>query len=160
MAPSQNDDEVHGLVYYSRIICISIQRAEIREKPFQHPAIIAGLRGAYFTGQNCAFKKFLNRFPTTPHKGSTRTEIPITMLAMVATMIGGILQNSTSDLRDVYRFHMEFIGEISKKNPQGYHTMLATIYQLTSGVDQPQSSRTNAVAGALAAVNFADMDVN
>jgi hypothetical protein len=61
----------------------------LRARPYRNERIITVTRDLYFSGGSMSFAaRFNHRFPTHPgHNGESRNEVPIPMIALVATAV-------------------------------------------------------------------------
>ncbi|KAF9001298.1 hypothetical protein BDQ17DRAFT_1426593 [Cyathus striatus] len=112
-------------------------------KPFQHPAIISLLIG------------------------KNELEIPAAMLTLIATMVYACLRdwksgelNSRSDfsvdfLTDVYRDHIEFLGNILDGSKAKYHCMMHNLYIISATHSKGSLPASNNAIGLL---NFDEME--
>ncbi|KAF8999528.1 hypothetical protein BDQ17DRAFT_1328259 [Cyathus striatus] len=136
---------VHDLMEQTSYIYARKSTGEIDGgKPFQHPAIISLLRdGVFQAKRKPLIADHTHRFKSTVTDsiGKNELEIPAAMLALIATMVYACLRdwksgelNSRSDfsvdfLTDVYRDHIEFLGNIldgSKANTRSKGSLPAS----------------------------------
>ncbi|KAF8996925.1 hypothetical protein BDQ17DRAFT_1429433 [Cyathus striatus] len=139
-------------------------------KPFQHPAIISLLRDGIFQAKRKPLiADHVHRFKSTVTDGIGKNEfeIPAAMLALIATMVYACLidwqtgeRNSRSDfsadfLADVYKDHIEFLGNILDGSKAKYHRMMHNIYTIAATRSKGSLPASNNAIGLL---NFDEME--
>lgn len=139
----------------------------LRARPYRNERIISVIRDLYFSGGTTSFAaRFSHCFPTHPgHDGEPRNEVPVTMVALVATALyaslyewrGGEHQPaefSANSYLDVYDGHVNTFNHIKERHLGAYHTMMADLYA--------QASVTPAGHGTalgVAGVPIAELDI-
>jgi hypothetical protein len=65
----------------------------LRARPYRNERIISVIRDLYFSGGTTSFAaRFSHCFPTHPgHDGEPRNEVPVAMVALVATAVSEAL---------------------------------------------------------------------
>ncbi|KAN0109142.1 hypothetical protein V8E52_009573 [Russula decolorans] len=153
LAPNLTFCQANGLVLHAR--------------PYRNERIISVIRDLYFSGGTTSFAaRFSHCFPTHPgHDGEPRNEVPVTMVALVATALyaslyewrGGEHQPaefSANSYLDVYDGHVNTFNHIKERHLGAYHTMMADLYA--------QASVTPAGHGTVlgvAGVPIAELDI-
>ncbi|KAN0105563.1 hypothetical protein V8E52_010914 [Russula decolorans] len=139
----------------------------LRAQPYRNERIISVIRDLYFSGGTTSFAaRFSHCFPTHPgHDGEPRNEVPVAMVALVATALyaslyewrGGEHQPaefSANSYLDVYDGHVNTFNHIKERHLGAYHTMMADLYA--------QASVTPAGHGTalgVAGVPIAELDI-
>ncbi|EPQ54138.1 hypothetical protein GLOTRDRAFT_139522 [Gloeophyllum trabeum ATCC 11539] len=110
-----------------------------KTEPYKNPAILAILSALYFSGSGALGMKHPDLFTSTSLTDPA-PEIPISMVALVATTIHNALMEWQSGKRqarefsalncgDVYRTHVEILEKIKVKAPGFFHQMMVDIYR-------------------------------
>jgi hypothetical protein len=130
----------------------------MRTRPYRNPRIIAVLRDLYFTGDTVSFaQRHDNLFPTYHHSdGVIRREIPVPMVALVATAVSNFYwrlksgtnlicklyaslhewrtgefkgaEFSTTTFLDVYDGHVNTFEYIRGRRATAFNIMMGEIY--------------------------------
>ncbi|KAN0137996.1 hypothetical protein V8E53_004215 [Lactarius tabidus] len=132
----------HDLDYLSKITPLSNapNGLVMRLWPYRNDRIITAIRALYFAGGAKSFaKQFQYLFPTyETHKGEV-CEVPIHMVALVATALYATLREwstreqvvaefSANAYLDVYNGHVNTLKHIRERHEGGFHLMMADIY--------------------------------
>ncbi|KAF8259217.1 hypothetical protein EI94DRAFT_1813701 [Lactarius quietus] len=131
--------------------------------PYRNERIIAVIRELYFTGGTMSFaSRFGHMFPVHfGNNGSPSREVPIPMVALVATALYATLYKwctgeqqahefSTNAYMDVYAGHVNMFRHILKNQEQAFHVMMSNIYA--------QASTTPSTLSAVSPI--AELDLN
>ncbi|KAF8993350.1 hypothetical protein BDQ17DRAFT_1331727 [Cyathus striatus] len=162
---------VHDLMEQTSYIYARKSTSEIDGgKPFQHPAIISLLRDGVFQAKRkplIADHTHQFKSTVTDSIGKNELEIPAAMLALIATMVYACLRdwksgelNSHSDfsvdfLTDMYRDHIEFLGNILDGSKAKYHRMMHNLYIISVTRSKGSLPTSNNAIGLL---NFDEME--
>ncbi|KAI9438454.1 hypothetical protein BJY52DRAFT_1195946 [Lactarius psammicola] len=116
-----------------------------RTQPYRNDRIFKVIRDLYFTGGSTSFAtRFGYLFPTTEGSdGKTRHEVPIPMVALVATALYAtiyewrtgeqqIAEFSANVYLDVYNGHINTLLQIRERHVGAFHSMMAEIYSQVS----------------------------
>ncbi|KAN0107248.1 hypothetical protein V8E52_010357 [Russula decolorans] len=139
----------------------------LRAQPYRNERIISVICDLYFSGGTTSFAaRFSHCFPTHPgHDGEPRNEVPVAMVALVATALyaslyewrGGEHQPaefSANSYLDVYDGHVNTFNHIKERHLGAYHTMMADLYAQAS-VTPARHGTALGVAG----VPIAELDI-
>jgi hypothetical protein len=135
----------------------SLTGAAMRTRPYRNPAIIRIIRDIYFVGGSGSFANYhSSRFASLEENGSTRLQVPKAMVAFVATAVSSVLicptllighfqyyaalsewrsgslrsaDFTTNTYHDVYLGHIGTMEHIQSTRTQGFHKMMADIYE-------------------------------
>ncbi|EDR04034.1 uncharacterized protein LACBIDRAFT_306412 [Laccaria bicolor S238N-H82] len=154
------------------IYLVNIEGDLQTNKPFLHLAMISTLREAFFAGSRGSFaERYQDRFVSSITDGPRKheRELPAAMVAMAATAIASSLDDYSTGIRrktefnaelyeDVYRSHMAMLAAIREKSPNGYHRLMADLYNCTSSISTHLTTTTTS-NDDMALLNMADMDV-
>ncbi|KAH7904458.1 hypothetical protein BJ138DRAFT_1119393 [Hygrophoropsis aurantiaca] len=136
----------------------------IRNKPYRAPMLIALLAALFFNGAKSVGAKFASRFTQLAKNKAGRPEVPIPMVALVATVThaavlskssGSTFKFSGNLFADTYRTHVEVLQRIAAQAPVKYHVMMADIYAAVQQASQTSGIGSNVPENAIA---FLDMD--
>jgi len=137
----------------------------MRTRPYRNIRIANVIRDLFFLGGNSSFAtRFRDDFPI--HQGSNGVvarEVPIAMVALVATALYAAIQEwqsgihrpvefSTNAYIDVYNGHINTFVHIRSKREESFHNMMSEIY--SQAIVAVIESST-----AIADVEFDEMDV-
>ncbi|KAN0132250.1 hypothetical protein V8E53_010016 [Lactarius tabidus] len=127
-----------------------------RTQPYRNDRIISVIQELYFTGGSGSFaSRFDGWFPTYQGpNGDTCQEVPILMLALVATALYAtirewhtgeqkVMEFSANAYLDVYFGHVNTLNHIAEQWEGAYHVMMADIYaraSITAGLRDPISN--------------------
>ncbi|KAN0126122.1 hypothetical protein V8E53_015374 [Lactarius tabidus] len=113
----------------------------MRSRPYRNECIISAIRDLYFTGGSASFaRRFLYLFPTYEYcEGQINHEVPIPMVALVATALYAALYEwrtgvqqvaefSANGYLDVYLGHVNTLKHIQEHRAGAFHFMMADIY--------------------------------
>jgi hypothetical protein len=138
----------------------------MRSRPYRNDRIITAIRALYFAGGTKSFaKQFHYLFPTyETHEGEVR-EVPIHMVALVATALYATLYEwstgeqqvaefSANAYLDVYNGHVNTLKHIRDKRVGGFHLMMADIY---AQANKSAISESNSVV-PIAELDLDDID--
>ncbi|KAH9016037.1 hypothetical protein EDB85DRAFT_2023050 [Lactarius pseudohatsudake] len=107
-----------------------------RSQPYRNDRIIAVVRDVYFTGGGTSFgAQFKHLFPTYQGAdGKVNREVPISMVALVATAVSAHLpaEFSQNAYMDVYQGHVNSLKHILENREGAFHTMMSDIYTRAS----------------------------
>ncbi|KAH9022910.1 hypothetical protein EDB85DRAFT_2293098 [Lactarius pseudohatsudake] len=116
-----------------------------RSQPYRNDRIIAVVRDVYFTGGGTSFgAQFEHLFPTYQGAdGKVNREVPISMVALVATALYATLYEwrtgahlpaefSQNAYMDVYQGHVNTLKHILENREGAFHTMMSDIYTRAS----------------------------
>ncbi|KAF8257147.1 hypothetical protein EI94DRAFT_1709530 [Lactarius quietus] len=115
--------------------------------PYCNERIINVIRDMYFTGGAASFsKKFDYLFPMFEGHEGEMYEVPVPMVALVATALYAtiyewhtgeqqIAEFSANAYLDVYHGHINTLNHIQDKRPGAFHLMMADIYVKASTVN-------------------------
>ncbi|KAI0941787.1 hypothetical protein AcW1_003584 [Taiwanofungus camphoratus] len=140
-------------------------------KPFQHPAIIAGLQQCFFSGLKSFGHKNINLFTTSDPERPDEKEIPMAMLGLVTTAIFASLMqwSSTEKMKvnfgadafiGVYEEAIAFLTAIKTQGPRQYHTMMRRLFDTASGSTDARKPQKSTAAESLAILDLTGMDVD
>ncbi|KAI0960714.1 hypothetical protein AcV7_000018 [Taiwanofungus camphoratus] len=140
-------------------------------KPFQHPAIIAGLQQCFFSGLKSFGHKNINLFTTSDPERPDKKEIPMAMLGLVTTAIFASLMqwSSTEKMKvnfgadafiGVYEEAIAFLTAIKTQGPRQYHTMMRRLFDTASGSTDARKPQKSTAAESLAILDLTGMDVD
>ncbi|TFK45274.1 hypothetical protein OE88DRAFT_1812662 [Heliocybe sulcata] len=113
---------------------------QIREnEPYKHPTILAIMQALYFSGSGALGIQHVDQF-TSSLATDSDAEVPISMVALVATAIHNSLmewQTGTRSPRefsalncgDVYRTHVGILEKIKGDKPVFFHRMMCDLYR-------------------------------
>ncbi|KAH9952290.1 hypothetical protein BGW80DRAFT_1260950 [Lactifluus volemus] len=138
------------LLDYAYIYPQGNRGAVMRTRPYRNPLIIRVIRDMYFVGGRGSFSTTLSsRFATFEDSdGSIHLEVPKPMVALVATAYYAALADwrsgsskpcefTANAYHDVYLGHISTLQHIENTRSQGFHRMMADIYERASGVVNP-----------------------
>ncbi|KAN0134201.1 hypothetical protein V8E53_007973 [Lactarius tabidus] len=124
----------------------------MRSQPYRNNRLITAIRALYFAGGTKSFaKQFHYLFPTyETHEGEVR-EVPIHMVALVATALYATLREwstgeqqitefSANAYLDVYNGHVNTLKHIRERREGGFHLMMADIYTQANKSAIPESN--------------------
>ncbi|KAF8262256.1 hypothetical protein EI94DRAFT_1603030, partial [Lactarius quietus] len=112
----------------------------MHSRPYCNEHIINVIRDMYFTGGAASFsKKFDYLFPMFEGREGEMYEVPVPMVALVATALYAtiyewhtgeqqIAEFSANAYLDVYHGHINTLNHIRDKRPGAFHLMMADIY--------------------------------
>ncbi|KAN0133592.1 hypothetical protein V8E53_008580 [Lactarius tabidus] len=116
-----------------------------RSHPYCNDQIINAIRDLYFSGGHMSFASHCSsHFPSCDHCDNvTRREVPVPMVALVATVLYAVLFEwhsgkqdvedfSANSYLDVYLGHIETLREILTQQSGAFHSMMADIYSKAS----------------------------
>ncbi|KAN0134133.1 hypothetical protein V8E53_008070 [Lactarius tabidus] len=115
----------------------------MRSKPYRNSRIIDVIRDAFFRGSAPFTSCFNYLFPTTETHDGTIPEVPIPMVALVATALFATLYEwrsseqvvaefSANSYLDVYRGHVNTLNVIRERRGNAFRSMMAEIYSRAS----------------------------
>ncbi|KAH9161634.1 hypothetical protein EDB89DRAFT_2080488 [Lactarius sanguifluus] len=116
-------------------------RLIMRSQPYRNSRIIRVIHDLFFTGGGSSFKARFDYLFTSKSgdNGQMVREVPIVMVALVATAlyasiyewrtgIRQVVEFSTTTYFDVYRHHVDTLGFIRDGQDSAFHNMMAKIY--------------------------------
>ncbi|KAF8269012.1 hypothetical protein EI94DRAFT_1726289 [Lactarius quietus] len=134
-----------------------------RSQPYRNERIIAVIRDLYFNGGPMSFvTRFGHLFPVQfADNGCPRREVPVPMVALVATALYATLYEwrsgeqqpqefSANAYMDVYAGHVNTLRHVLENRERAFHLMMSDIYT--------QASNTPGTTSAAAPI--ADLDLN
>ncbi|KAG2071644.1 hypothetical protein BDR04DRAFT_1117630 [Suillus decipiens] len=109
-------------------------------KPYQGELVIFLLHTGIFNGPKSIGVKFAERFIEIAGNKAKRPEMPVPLLALVATAIYAALFWKTlgspgkfnftgNQFSETYMFHVKFLEDLKKDVPKKFHCMMADIYE-------------------------------
>ncbi|KAH8994406.1 hypothetical protein EDB86DRAFT_3078268 [Lactarius hatsudake] len=116
-------------------------RLIMRSQPYRNSRIIRVIHDLFFTGGGSSFKARFDYLFTSKSgdNGQMVHEVPIAMVALVATALYAsiyewrtgvrqVVEFSTTTYFDVYRHHVDTLGFIRDGRDSAFHNMMAKIY--------------------------------
>ncbi|KAG1811882.1 uncharacterized protein BJ212DRAFT_1301886 [Suillus subaureus] len=109
-------------------------------KPYQGELVIFLLHTGIFNGPKSIGVKFAERFIEIASNKAKHPEMPVPLLALVATAIYAALFWKTlgspgkfnftgNQFSETYMFHVKFLEDLKKDVPKKFHCMMADIYE-------------------------------
>ncbi|KAI9460725.1 hypothetical protein F5148DRAFT_1369187 [Russula earlei] len=113
-------------------------------RPYENPLILAVLEQCFFTGPASIGARLPSKFKSSRSDRPDEKEIPIPMLALVATGVYAAIKEwecsphikadfGSNIFENTYRRHVDFLRKILKDGPNKYHAMMHRIYVETNG---------------------------
>ncbi|KAI0248850.1 hypothetical protein BJV78DRAFT_1284511 [Lactifluus subvellereus] len=134
----------------------------MRSRPYRNKYIICVIREVYFCGGSASIAtRFNNQFPAWQGPdGTIKAEVPVPMVALVATVLYAALRDwrtgklqvtdfSANTYLDVYQGHVNTFSHIRINRNAAFHVMMTDIYSQasdTSGSPQLKSSAASGVS--------------
>ncbi|KAN0139146.1 hypothetical protein V8E53_003035 [Lactarius tabidus] len=127
----------------------------MRLQPYQNDHIITAIQVLYFAGGAKSFaKQFQYLFPTYETQKGEVCEVPIHMVALVATVLYATIREwstgeqviaefSANAYLDVYNSHVNMLKHIQERHEGGFHLKMANIY--TQANETPVSESNSVV---------------
>ncbi|KAF8889245.1 hypothetical protein BD779DRAFT_1671819 [Infundibulicybe gibba] len=117
----------------------SVEHSLDGSRPYEHPTILAVLEQVYFTGLSSIGARLVNKFKSSRKDRPEEKEVPVAMLALVATGVYAAIKEWETGKRiksdfggkvfeATYQRHVEFLGIIMEKGPNKFHAMMHRIY--------------------------------
>ncbi|KAG1883220.1 hypothetical protein F4604DRAFT_1920403 [Suillus subluteus] len=144
------DDACAKVSGYFRLGHIDVEKAKnlmahnvpspIRNKPYQGEILIALIFGRVFNGSQSIGVRFAKRFADLAENNAKRPEVPIPLVALVATAVYAALvwksmgspskfNFSGNQFSETYFFHVKFLQNLKDTVPRKFHHMMADIYE-------------------------------
>ncbi|KAG2160169.1 uncharacterized protein EDB93DRAFT_1099530 [Suillus bovinus] len=129
--------EKHAYVYALRFDA-NDDASPIGKKPYQGDLLIFLLCDGVFIGAKSIGVKFTECFIEISRNKANRPEIPISILALVATAVyafwktlgsPGKFNFTGNQFSETYIFHIKFLKNLKKDAPGKFHCMMADIYE-------------------------------
>ncbi|KAG1828594.1 hypothetical protein DFJ58DRAFT_849007 [Suillus subalutaceus] len=119
---------------------INNEASPIGKKPYQGELLIYLIYRQLFHSSRSIAVKFMECFVKITNNKGQRPEVPIPLLALVATAVYAALmwklQGSTSKFNftgnlfsETYNYHVRFLKKLNKDVPAKFHCMMADIYE-------------------------------
>ncbi|KAG1880265.1 hypothetical protein C8R48DRAFT_667781 [Suillus tomentosus] len=116
-------------------------------KPYQGELVIFLLHTGIFNGPKSIGVKFAERFIEIAGNKAKHPEMPVPLLALVATAIYAALFWKTlgslgkfnftgNQFSETYMFHVKFLEDLKKDVPKKFHCMMADIYESIQALKQ------------------------
>ncbi|KAG2085715.1 hypothetical protein BD769DRAFT_1681547 [Suillus cothurnatus] len=131
--------EQHAYIYALRFDS-NDDASPIGKKPYQGDLLIFLIYEGVFTGAKSIGVKFAERFVELANNKGNRPEMPIPLLALVATAVYAALFWKTlgspgkfnftgNQFSETYVFHVKFLEDLKRDAPGKFHCMMADIYE-------------------------------
>ncbi|KAN0124676.1 hypothetical protein V8E53_012645 [Lactarius tabidus] len=140
----------------------------MRSRPYRNDRIINAIRDLYFSGGHMSFaSRCSSHFPSCDHCDNvTRREVPVPMVALVATALYAVIFEwrsgkqdvedfSANSYLDVYLGHIETLREILTQRSGAFHSMMADIYSKASTMPASTGSSSGVQTAEL---NFEELE--
>ncbi|KAG6825967.1 hypothetical protein H0H92_001683 [Tricholoma furcatifolium] len=140
-----------------------------RTKPYHHPMIISAIREYFFSAARGSLaSKYTDRFTSSIEDAPDSLELPLPMVAMVATATyaaiddwnSGFLKKSEFNAdayEDIYRGHELFLNNIRSEKPRAYHRLMADLFSEVCNSQGAHSAQTVA-SNAMSLLDLAAME--
>ncbi|KAF8878335.1 hypothetical protein BD779DRAFT_1676926 [Infundibulicybe gibba] len=113
-------------------------------RPYEHPVILTVLEQCFFTGPSSIGARLINKFKSSRKDRPEEKEVPIPMLALIATGVYAATKEWETGSRIktefggklfemTYQRHVEFLDTILAEKPNAFHAMMHRIYLRVSG---------------------------
>ncbi|KAG1761734.1 hypothetical protein EDD22DRAFT_953734 [Suillus occidentalis] len=147
----------------------SITRLQpIGKKPYQGELLLFLIYRQLFHSSRSIAIKFTERFVEIANNKGQRPEVPIPLLALVATAVYAALlwksQGSPSKFNftgnlfsETYNYHVRFLEKLKKDAPAKFHCMMADIYEAAQKL-RYSSAAASGHAAELEAFELLDLD--
>ncbi|KAG1784787.1 uncharacterized protein HD556DRAFT_1314805 [Suillus plorans] len=138
--------EQHAYIYALRFD-LNHDASPIGKKPYQGELLIFLIYEGVFSGAKSIGVKFAERFAELANNKGNRPEIPIPLLALVATAVYAALFWKTlgspgkfnftgNQFSETYVFHVRFLEDLKRDAPGKFHCMMADIYEAVQTLKQ------------------------
>ncbi|KAG2124670.1 hypothetical protein DEU56DRAFT_916911 [Suillus clintonianus] len=173
------DDALAGVSGYFRLGHIDTDKAKsllvqnvpkpISNKPYQGEFLIALINGRVFNGTQSVGVRFAQRFIEIAKNKANRPEVPIPIVALVATAVYAALlwksmgspakfSFSGNQFSETYFFHVQFLENMRDTAPRKFHRMMADIYEAVQHLRYTHTGKTAEQAAALELLDIDGMD--
>ncbi|KAG2124859.1 hypothetical protein DEU56DRAFT_916798 [Suillus clintonianus] len=173
------DDALAGVSGYFRLGHIDTDKAKsllvqnvpkpISNKPYQGEFLIALINGRVFNGTQSVGVRFAQRFIEITKNKANRPEVPIPIVALVATAVYAALlwksmgspakfSFSGNQFSETYFFHVQFLENMRDTAPRKFHRMMADIYEAVQHLRYTHTGKTAEQAAALELLDIDGMD--
>ncbi|KAG2158665.1 uncharacterized protein EDB93DRAFT_1245899 [Suillus bovinus] len=147
---------------------INNEASPIGKKPYQGELLIFLIYWQLFHSSKSIAIKFVERFVEIANNKGQRPEVPIPLLALVATAVYAALlwksQGSSSKFNftgnlfsETYNYHVRFLEKLKKDAPAKFHCMMADIYEAAQKL-RYSGATAGGHAAELEAFDLLDLD--
>ncbi|KAG2154471.1 uncharacterized protein EDB93DRAFT_1102243 [Suillus bovinus] len=130
--------EKHAYIYALKFD-LNDEPSPIGKKPYQGDLLIFLIYSGVFNGTKSIGVKYAERFVKIANNKANRPEIPVPLLALVATSVYAALFWKTlgspgkfnftgNQFSETYVFHVKFLEDLKKDAPGKFHHLMADIY--------------------------------
>ncbi|KAF8063167.1 hypothetical protein FPV67DRAFT_1672208 [Lyophyllum atratum] len=124
-------------------------------RPYENPTLLSVMEEVFFTGTTSIGARLPSKFKSSLKDKPDEKEVPIPMLAHVATSVYASLKEREEGARvpadfdsavfeNTYKRHVDFLESIRKDAPKKFHAMMHRIYmKVTSGGQLAASASDN-----------------